>query len=80
MKRQEATSAGDRGKLKVSPTASLRIACWPAAIDPALQVADYCSWAIQRKWERGDARSYASIANKVKSEFDLFERGKVIYY
>ena len=24
-----------------------------AVADPCIQVADYCSWAIQRRWERG---------------------------
>jgi hypothetical protein len=44
------------------------------------QVADYCTWAIQRKWERQDQRSHALIASKVQSEFDVWARGKVQYY
>jgi hypothetical protein len=32
----------------------------PHMSDPCLQVADYCTWAIQRKWERGDERSHVS--------------------
>jgi hypothetical protein len=61
---------------QVSPTIHFRTASWPAAIDPALQVADYCSWAIQKKWERKDTRSYDLIKNKIRSEFDIFSLGK----
>ncbi|MCO5216902.1 MAG: DUF3800 domain-containing protein, partial [Thermomicrobiales bacterium] len=35
-----------------------------AKVDPGLQVADYCCWAIQRKWERNDTRSYDLIQHK----------------
>ncbi len=55
-------------------------ASWPAESDPCLQVADYCCWAIQRKWESGDLRSYNLIANKVRSEFNLFAYGSTLYY
>lgn len=58
----------------------MRRAFWPAASDPCLQVADYCSWALQRKWEVADLRSYNLIAPKVQSEFDLFAAGKTTYY
>lgn len=33
--------------------------------DINLQIADYCCWAIQRKWERGDDRSYKLIENAI---------------
>jgi hypothetical protein len=65
---------------QVSPTTEFRTACWPAAVDPALQVADYCSWAVQKKWERNDLRSYDLIKPKIASEFDLFRRGTRLYY
>ncbi|WP_411816797.1 DUF3800 domain-containing protein [Hyphococcus sp. DH-69] len=51
-----------------------------SAAEPCLQVVDYCAWAIQRKWERGDVRSYNLIADKIRREYDLFERGRVHYY
>lgn len=51
-----------------------------AMSDPCLQVADYCAWAIQRKWERNDLRSYNLIAKFIATEFDLFERGSTLYY
>lgn len=65
---------------QLSPCRSHRVAFWPADSDPCLQVADYCTWAIQRKWERQDQRSHALIASKVQSEFDVWARGKVQYY
>lgn len=45
-----------------------------------LQVADYCTWAIYRKWERQDERSYTLIASAVRSEFDIFRTGTRMYY
>lgn len=51
-----------------------------AQSDPCLQIADYCTWAIQRKWERGDERSYSLIKDRIATEFDLFERGATHYY
>lgn len=52
----------------------------PSANDPCLQVADYCAWAIQRKWELNYTRSYGLIGNKVRSEFDLWQNGTHQYY
>ena len=65
---------------QISPANALKSVHWPAATDPCLQIAVYCSWAIQRKWEMGDDRSYSLIKSKVKSEYDLFERGETYYY
>lgn len=45
-----------------------------------LQVADYCTWAIYRKWARQDERSYRLIASAVCSEFDIFRTGTKLYY
>lgn len=53
---------------------------WKSDSDPCLWVADYCSWAIQRKWERGDSRSYDLISNRVTSEFDIWRIGTTRYY
>ena len=35
----------------------------------ALQAVDYCTWAVQRKWHRGDARSYALVRPWLRSEW-----------
>ena len=45
---------------------------WPSATSPLLQVTDYCAWAMQRRWERGDFRSYELVHDKIASEFDAF--------
>ena len=45
-----------------------------------LQIADYCSWAIFRKWNNGDTRSYTLIASSIRKEFDIFWRGDQYYY
>lgn len=45
-----------------------------------LQIADYCTWAIYRKWNSGDERSYHHIQPAVKSEFDIFRTGTKFYY
>lgn len=54
----------------------------PAAADPCLQIADYCAWAIQRKWESGgkDKRSYDLIANQISYEYDLWAHGTKHHY
>ena len=52
----------------------------PCANDPCLQAADYCTWAIQRKWERGDTRSYDLIRNRISYEFDLWAHGNQHHY
>lgn len=40
-----------------------------------LQIADYCNWAVWRKWERGDTTFYDKIKKGIRSEFDIFRRG-----
>lgn len=55
----------------------------PAQTDPCLQIADYCTWAIQRKWEsvnQRDDRSYKLIKDKIDYEFDFWEKGRTKYY
>jgi Protein of unknown function (DUF3800) len=65
---------------QVSGSGICRTGYWPAATDPCLQAADYCCWAIQRKWEKGDDRSFRLIADQVASEFDIFAIGRTEYY
>ena len=56
------------------------VAFWPAGSDPCLQVADYCCWAIQRKYEQSDTRSYDLIKDKIETEFQPYKVGKKRYY
>jgi hypothetical protein len=57
-----------------------RTSAWAGSSDPCLWVADYCSWAIQRKWERKDDRSYVLIKDKIRSEFAPFRNSTTNYY
>lgn len=55
----------------------------PAVADPCLQIADYCTWAIQRKWEsanKTDVRSYRLIEDKIDYEYDLWAHGTKHFY
>ena len=52
----------------------------PAIQDPCLQAADYCTWAIQRKWELDDERSYVLIQDRITHEADMWRRGTTHYY
>jgi hypothetical protein len=65
---------------QVAPCHSYRVAFWSMESDPCLQVADYCTWAIQRKWERSDTRSYDLIKSKIHSEKDIWRVGTRYYY
>lgn len=52
----------------------------PCASHPCLQVADYCAWAIQRRLELNDARSYDLIKDRITYEYDLWQKGNIHYY
>ena len=45
-----------------------------------LQVADYCCWAIFRKWQRGESTWHDRIKPALRSEFDVFEAETQYYY
>ena len=45
-----------------------------------LQVADYCCWAIFRKWQRGESTWYDRIKPALRSELDVFESETRYYY
>lgn len=46
-----------------------------------LQIADYCSWSVCRKWENGDTRTYDRLRSRLlKPELDVTARGGTVYY
>ncbi len=45
-----------------------------------LQVADYCCWAILRKWRRKETEHYDRIRPALRSEFDIFRSETKNYY
>lgn len=60
-----------------APPDVLASTMWSSATEPLLQVADYCAWAIQKKWERSDTRAYNLIRDRIASEFDAFRATEV---
>lgn len=52
----------------------------PALACYMLQVADYCAWATQRKWERGDDRSHKLVAERETYSYELWRHGTKHYY
>jgi len=56
------------------------LAFWRDETDFALMAVDYCLWAVFRKWERGDDSAYKRIADKVRTEYDLWGAGNATYY
>ncbi len=45
-----------------------------------LQITDYCNWAIYRKWDAQDERSYQMIRPTIVSEFNFCQKGTILYY
>lgn len=61
----------------------IRFGCYhhPCASNKWLQVADYCAWAVGRKWERGDPRTYDQLRSRLeRSELNVTARGMTTYY
>lgn len=52
----------------------------PASSHACLQAADYCTWAIYRKWKDGELRPYNEIRSFVRSDFDILARGTEYFY
>ncbi|MDO8511853.1 MAG: DUF3800 domain-containing protein [bacterium] len=46
------------------------------------QAVDYFGWAIYRKWESGDSRSYDIVQQNqiIKTQFSIFEKGNSEFY
>ena len=44
------------------------------------QAVDYFGWAIYRKWDSADLRSYNLVEKIIKSEFPIFSKGKKEFY
>lgn len=54
-----------------------RIFIHRAASHPMLQVADYCSWALAKKWKDREMRPYAKISCAVRTESEAFRDSMV---
>lgn len=64
---------------QVSPTVVFHTTFAPSMSDPCLQIADYMTWAIQRKYESGDSRSYDLVSHKIATEFQPYNGGTLQY-
>lgn len=45
-----------------------------------LQIVDYFNWAIYRKWNNADTRSYDLVKSAIVTEFDIFQSGQTLWY
>ncbi len=52
----------------------------PSRSHYGLQIADYCNWAIYRKWCTNESRFYDVIETAICSELDIFENKTRYYY
>ena len=62
------------------PTVRYRLYHHDSRSSTGLQIADYLNWAIYRKWNAGDTRSYDRIRECVIDEVDVFRDGTTRYY
>jgi len=79
-KHQAAFSSGVHDVLQQLAAGQWRTHFCRSVSDPCIQVADYCAWAIGRKWESGDRRSYDLIKNRITYEYDLWAAGTTHYF
>jgi hypothetical protein len=64
---------------QVSPTVVFHTAFAASMSDPCLQLADYMTWAVQRKYESSDTRSYDLVMHKIATEFQPYIGGQLQY-
>nr|WP_226047782.1 DUF3800 domain-containing protein [Acidithiobacillus caldus] len=80
-KRQAIEKAIQQALAKMLPAGmSYRILHHASRSHYGLQVADYCCWAVFRKWQRSETEHYDRIRAAVRSEFDIFRTGTRYYY
>lgn len=60
--------------------AKYRLISHSAKANMDIQIADYCAWALFKKWTDNERRPYSIIKPAIVSEFDIFQRGKTLYY
>jgi len=51
-----------------------------SASHAGLQAADYCNWAIHKKWKDNERRPYNLIRQFIKSELDILQTGSEHFY
>ena len=61
-------------------TARYRVLHHDSKSNMDLQIVDYCNWAVYRKWDAQDERSYQLIRPVVASELDFCHNADTLYY
>lgn len=81
-KKRKAVEKGVKHALKTMLPAGMRYRVLHQASRAhyGLQVADYCNWAIYRKWDAGETIYYDQIRPAIHSEFEIFRGGTRWYY
>jgi hypothetical protein len=80
-KKEEAIKKGIKETLgRRLPGVKYRIFHHESKSNLDLQIVDYFNWAIYRKWNDGDCRSYDLIKSVVRTEFDIFRNGTMVWY
>jgi hypothetical protein len=81
-KKEEAIKKGIKETLgaMLPPSVKYRIFHHDSKSNLDLQIVDYFNWAIYRKWNDGDCRSYDLIKSVVRTEFEIFKFGTIVWY
>ena len=80
-KKEEAIKKGIKENLgKRLPGVKYRIFHHESKSNLDLQIVDYFNWAIYKKWNDGDARSYDLVKSVVRTEFEIFRFGHTDWY
>jgi Protein of unknown function (DUF3800) len=75
---EKAIKTACRTELKTIP---FEIFHHPEQCNNWIQVADYCTWAVARKWERKDTRTYDQLRDRLHApELDALRNGSTFYY
>jgi hypothetical protein len=81
-KKEEAIKKGIKENLsqRLPNSMKYRIYHHDSKSNSDLQVVDYMNWAIYRKWNNNDYRSYDLIKSAIATEFDIFRSGQTFWY
>ena len=80
-KKREAIVKGIKTNLSaLLPTKNYRVLHHDSKSSFDLQIADYCNWAIYKKWDQNELRPIKIIEKVVISQFDIFASGQALYY
>jgi len=72
-RKKQAVEKAIKETLKHSIAQPFRILHHASKSHYGLQIADYCNWAIFRKWEKGDTEFYEMLRKNIRSENNIFE-------